>query len=892
MTTPAHCTDPCRADLRRQDSRRAPLLGLDYVEVDQTQTVLEVFFLGRAPATLTADQITITGGRPVRVLGIRVHRQKDPTLDDWFNVTVDRPGDFSSYTLLITGRDGKPLEGLDPRYASVCFSFKAFCDSELDCKSEPICPPPELPTPPIDYLAKDYDSFRRLILDRLAVTMPAWNETHAPDIGVMLVDLLAYAGDQLSYYQDAVATEAYLGTARHRISLRRHARLVDYAVHEGCNARAFLHINTSADTSLDARSYFFSTALAGAAPGVAPLASFAAAGGEPFEPLSPGPDAKLTLTAAHNRIQFYTWGNRDCCLPRGATSATLRDAWVQATPTDAPGGVSRPRGLSLQPGDFLLIEEVRGPRTGDPADADPAHRAVVRLTDVQPAIDPLYDSENGGVPVLEVIWCGEDALAFPLCLSAQTEAPDCAWRDDVSVARGNVVLVDHGLTTGESLGAVPVLETVQSCASDCLPPSVTQIPGPFAPTLSHAPLTWAEQLPICGCASALITQAPRMAAPQILLTAAANGVDTLWLPQPDLLESGPDDRGFVVETDEQGVAQLRFGDGSNGAAAPAGAAFSARYRVGNGPAGNVGAETIVQIIRLGVSDPGIVLRPRNPLAASGGAAPETMEEIRQFAPYAFRDQLERAITAADYAALAADDARRLEERPRLYPVAAAKAKAWRHDGDPRRLEDEEPGAASPLPDLCRIPFQKLKGARAKFAWTGSWYEACVALDLLGADDPAAAPCAEVAAYLEQYRRIGHDLALQPPVYVALDVGLSICVKPSWQRGHVEAALIAALGPGLRPDGARGLFDPDNLTFADAIHASRVIAAAQRVPGVMEAQLTRLTRFAPGTPPPTETPDLIPPDGALAIGAFEIARLDNNPSAPGFGRLTLVLRGGR
>lgn len=892
MTAPACRTEPCRDELRRQDSRRAPLLGLDYVEVDQTQTVLEVFFLGRAPETLTADQITITGGRPVRVLGIRVHRQKDPTFDDWFNVTVDRPGDFSTYTLSIAGRDGKPLEGFDPRYASVCFSFKASCDSELDCKQKPICPPPELPTAPIDYLAKDYDSFRRLILDRLAVTMPAWQETHVPDIGVMLVELLAYAGDQLSYYQDAVATEAYLGTARHRISLRRHARLVDYTVHEGCNARAFVHVNTSADTSLDAHSYFFSTALPGAEPGVVPLASFAAGSGEPFEPLLPGPDAKLSLSAAHNEIQFYTWGNRDCCLPRGTTSATLRDAWAQATATDAVRGASRPRVLSLRPGDFLLIEEVRGPRTGNPADADPTHRAVVSLIDVQPAIDPLYDSENGGVPVLEVTWCSEDALAFPLCISAQTQAPDCAWHDDVSVARGNVLLVDHGLTTGEPLGSVRVLRTVETCASDCLPPSVTQMPGPFTPPLGHSPLTWAEPLPICGCASALLVQDPRMATPEVLLSATADGVDTLWRPRPDLLESGPDDRVFVVETDEQGVAHLRFGDGTNGAVAPAGAAFSARYRVGKGPAGNVGAETIVQIVRLGVSDPGIVLHPRNPLPASGGTAPETMEEIRQFAPYAFRDQLERAITAADYATLAADDARRLEERPLLYPIAAAKAKAWRNDGNPRRLEDEEPGAVSPLPHLCRVPFQRLQGARAIFAWTGSWYEACVALDPLGADDPAAAPCAEVAAYLEQYRRIGHDLAVQPPIYVALDVGLSICVKPNWQRGHVEAALIAALGPGLRPDGTRGLFDPDNLTFAAAILASRIIATAQRVPGVMEVELTRLARFVPSTPPPTATPDLVPPDGALPIGAFEIARLDNNPSAPGFGRLTLVLQGGR
>ena len=61
---------------------------------------------------------------------------------------------------------------------------------------------------------------------------------------MVLAELIAYVGDQLSYQQDAVATEAYLDTARSRISLRRHALLVDYHVHDGCNARAWMHAST------------------------------------------------------------------------------------------------------------------------------------------------------------------------------------------------------------------------------------------------------------------------------------------------------------------------------------------------------------------------------------------------------------------------------------------------------------------------------------------------------------------------------------------------------------------------------------------------------------------------------------------------------------------------
>ena len=78
--------------------------------------------------------------------------------------------------------------------------------------------------------------------------MPDWTERHVPDLGITLVELLAYVGDYLSYYQDAVATEAYLDTARRRISVRRHVRLVDYRMHDGCNARAWVSCRGRAAT--------------------------------------------------------------------------------------------------------------------------------------------------------------------------------------------------------------------------------------------------------------------------------------------------------------------------------------------------------------------------------------------------------------------------------------------------------------------------------------------------------------------------------------------------------------------------------------------------------------------------------------------------------------------
>ncbi len=201
------------------------------------------------------------------------------------------------------------------------FSFKAGCPTVGDCLPCNCCPPDTTPEPDINYLAKDFGGFRQVMLDRMAVLAPAWNETHAADIGIALVELLAYAADHLSYQQDAVGTEAYLGTARSRISLRRLAKLVDYQIDEGSNARAWVYLKTAKDgvfipsgTLIFPRVPGFPTAVQPNTPQAATLLS---------SPLGFATMQDAELYLEQNEIQFYTWGDSDCCLANGATSATL-----------------------------------------------------------------------------------------------------------------------------------------------------------------------------------------------------------------------------------------------------------------------------------------------------------------------------------------------------------------------------------------------------------------------------------------------------------------------------------------------------------------------------------------------------------------------------------------
>lgn len=919
----------CRNEHRRRDARRAALYGLDFVEVDLSveHATLQVFFLGEAPPQIVAQNVRITGGRrirEVRVTQLRVHRQADPTVDDYLELVVEPAGDASTYTLSLVKLDahGQPtdelLEDFDPRYGEVTFSFRAGCPTDLDCRERADCPPPQRAQPDINYLAKDYESFRQLILDRLALTMPEWRETHAPDIGIALVEALAYVGDYLSYYQDAVATEAYLATARQRISVRRHARLVDYSMHEGCNARAWVTIATDTDTAVDPRKVFFIAGLSAEQTRMLQPEQYAQLPPGPyeiFEPLAPDAAQPIQLYSAHNEIHFYTWGDCACCLPVGSTAATLIDKWIAAPKGSGSKRQARAAGkvgergdassetgreLHLQAGDVLILEEVVGPRTGHQADADPRHRQAVRLTRVTRTIDPLYhpNDDRRGQPLVEIEWCSEDALKFPLCISANMPPPLCECRVDISVARGNVILVDNGLTLDEPLGEVPQAERVDVCGSVCEPPDAIVTPRRFRPILARGPLTFGQPLPACGCASALLPQDPRQALPHLWLTGTQSNARgetvTSWTARRDLLSRGAMDTHFVVEMDDEERAHLRFGNGDLGRMPDAAMTFQATYRIGNGPSGNVGAESIRCIVfREALS--GVELQPRNPLAARGGTAPEPLDDVKMLAPFAFRNTLERAVTAEDYATLAADNARRLARRSSLSmpgsTVAMPLLPATQQPDDPRAAIEPELGGSRVDPQACLLPFRELQGARGALRWNGSWYEATVAIDPAGSDQAATDLLQEIRAHLEPFRRIGHDLDVRQARYVPIDLMLSVCVKPSYQRGHVEAALLEVFGNRRLADGRLGFFHPDQLSFGQGLYVSRIVAAAQAVAGVMDVRVVQLERFDPGEPMP-DLEEELPPDGALALAPFEIARLDNGPSFPENGRLRLLMRGGR
>ncbi|MEV5986952.1 putative baseplate assembly protein [Streptomyces sp. NPDC052051] len=1039
---------------RRAKVRAARLNGVDVVEVSDDGLLLTVTFLGKAPHGLGPENVRVDGGRRVtdiRAVDVSVEREEDPELDDRLYVTLDRAGDTSRYRMSLVesdpyGRPGStPYRGFDQRYHSAEFTFRPDCPTPFDRVDETEESALLPSAPDIDYTARDYDTIRGLLLDRLALTTPDWVERNPADLGTTLVELLAYTGDQISYQQDAVATEAYLDTARRRVSVRRHVRLIDHALHDGCNARTYVTVETAADHTLAPGSFrFASVDIRHLDPHDRPppgpvidendLGDLDERGSvEVFEPVVV--TEPLHLRVAHNAIRLWTWGGEVCALPMGATAATLRDEWTDPE-------TCRERRLDLRTGDVLILEEVKGPRTGTPGDADPRHRQAVRLTSVTPGLDRIEDQ-----PVLEVTWAIEDALRFPFRLTTRG-GRNCLPVEDVTLARGNAVLVDHGRSGHDGTVTVP---SVPAVVAPCGPrefgcddrregnsparlitsltdraesgralspddvrelfdvvgeravvraglgleragqPHECVVPGTayaqtaalrtllaqsvypgirprFRPVLGRAPVTQAVPYPdpatiaagqaeriaaipgqirqrlvdlwrsahdrdglsgdeigelavifglkvlerlelrgrpvralrellhrsdellavklrrveiltararagtvlddhiaweithswgsayadglhpedpaLCGSATAALAQDPRRALPAVRLRDG----DARWEPRRDLLDSGPRDRHFVGEPEDDGRLALRFGDGRYGAEPTPGARLAVRCRLGGGIAGNVGAEAINHLVVAADTFPTDVVltedlggpvpaaRVRNPLPATGGTEPEPLEQARRLAPLDLRRTRLRAVTAEDYAAL-----------------------------------------ASALPGVQR--------AAAEIRWTGSLQEAHVAIDAYGGETPPEGLLDSVTQALEAYRRIGHDLVVVPAQLVPLDIAFTVCARPGHQHGQILADLYRVLGSGRLPGGRLGFFHPDALTFGEPVRLSRLVAAAAAVPGVESVEVTRLQRLFEQDRGERE-------DGVLRLGPLEIATCANDPDRPEHGRLAITLGGTR
>ncbi|MDJ0579760.1 putative baseplate assembly protein [Crocosphaera sp.] len=808
----------------KRDAQGVPLLnGIDYVEIGEDGQTLFVHFIHnlsqpnpkeKRPTTadlLKQQNLVITNVKTLETVRISsIH-----TLANLLIIRVKNISSLGTYRLRLVNNTAStlPPQGFDPQLSQIEFSLRRKATSEFDCQDVPPIAEKQPPPPTIDYLAKDYQSFRTLMLDRLAVTIPQWQERNPADLGIMLVELFAYIGDRLSYYQDAVATEAYLGTARKRISIRRHSRLLDYFIHEGCNARAWVIIELNENSQDEIK--LLGPSVQENRPGVKFLTQTSFPQGNLKEQdlqtaLNEGAQVfeamhDITLYHSLNTIEFYTWGNEDYSLPKGATTATLKDE-------------QRTLYKDLREGSVLVIENQLNPVLNQ------TH--LVRLTQVTHSYDPLFDTA-----LVTIEWDEQEALPFDVPISRRNDQGKL--EEKIYIARGNVVLVDAGRTLSqpEPLWKNPGWDSQQR-------PRLQEEP------LTHQGRVYLSDRQRWGLFDA---KAPaknamewelRDARPAIYLVETkdqrANRANLpKWSPQPDLLNSDRFAREFVVETEEDRRTYLRFGDGMLGKKPQQNDRLEAVYRIGNGIQGNVGAEAIKNII-LPKELEKIKLEVRNPLPAQGGQEPEPIEEVRLYAPQAFREQ-KRAVTEKDY-----------EKITETYP-GVQKALATRH-------------------------------------WTGSWHTIFISVDRQGGRRIDEAFEQGLLAFLEPFRLAGQNLEIEQPLLVSLDIAMTVTIEPDYFQDSVKEALLDTFSNSILEDGVLGFFHPDRFTFGQPVYLSQLIARAMEVTGVRSVKVTRFQR--------QDQPSILPLEtGNIQFERLEIAQLDNNPNVPENGTLQFNLEGG-
>ncbi len=81
-----------------------------------------------------------------------------------------------------------------------------------------------------NWTGSDYDAIRADLVDKIAAAFPEWTDASPANPGMVLVELMAYVGDLVRYYQDRQVLEALLPTAVERANVVRHLQAIGYAL--------------------------------------------------------------------------------------------------------------------------------------------------------------------------------------------------------------------------------------------------------------------------------------------------------------------------------------------------------------------------------------------------------------------------------------------------------------------------------------------------------------------------------------------------------------------------------------------------------------------------------------------------------------------------------------
>lgn len=619
-------------------------LKLVLVSLQPTEALLEVHFYNDHELVNIVDEVKaksarakqifpITGGH--RILGgfasgqVQVSAIAHPS-PNILNLTVAPIGDYSTYTLSLD------YQNIDPIFSEITFKFRPGCFTN-NCSPEWTPAKAPKPVPTIDYLAKDYDSFRHTLIAAMMQRVPGWRPTSEADLDQVLLELFSVAADELSDYQDRVMNEAYLATSRKRVSLARHARLMDYHIHQGNQAVTWLAVKLAAKQTLKIPQVNQNplgkpiplTVWAGNADGNNQSAIvFISRSEQNFHFLL-------------NQLGLYTWNDTIPALAAGSSSADLQLMEGTTPITDQASAEIVQSLIRSDQVKYLLIQEWLNPATGEVAGRNPSKRQLLKLLPGKQGAEAKFDPLNGNWFV-RVRWQPEDALKQNYCFTV-----DCSngKRENVSLFHGNLIPVYHG----RSVNAVFHQPGKPLTGENARYYEPTERWGTIC-RLPIAPLAY-QNTPPGGEIPPIST---------LEVEVKVDGVAEIWQEVISLIPIDENGKSFMVETDELGNSLLRFGNGVNGKKLPADAEVHCTYQVGRGQDGNIGLDQLSHFNNSLFSE---IEKCWNPFDVTNGKAPEPIAEILRVVPEAYRIRQLRAVTLQDYV-------KRAQELPEVSRAAA------------------------------------------------------------------------------------------------------------------------------------------------------------------------------------------------------------------------------
>jgi hypothetical protein len=749
------------------------LTGIDFIHVDPDQVNLKIYFFQSEKvmpeillASIDKSKISIRSSSKTKLPVIPVADTGWMVIGgrNVLKITTFFSGDFTSYRLSIDSPN------IDPCFNDVKFSFKVNCPGDMDCKTKEIeyVPEKELDFP-IDYLARDFWSFRRALLDFASLRFPDWKERLEADTGIMLAEVISAMGDEFAYYQDRVGREAYLESATQRRSVRHHARLVDYFIDDGQTASTWLDYRVSQG---------FNEIPAG-------LRTWALSdrGDQIFYETGTGlddhlSDKKYEVSGDLNVIQPYIHDENNLYLPVGCTEMYL-DGHHQQT---LEGSSALP--LNEKNGKWILLQ------TNPENTSFSPRRHVVRLIKAENQIDPL-----NGASITHIAWESSQAIPSEICLKS----------DFHMEIHGNIIPAIAGNLQNRYFIIGPDPDSLQPLtSSEGTTARAIEREGRDGSVIYLFSLPGSKEEPLAWSLNEGKKLIPQICLTEVTISGdfTVEKIKNIWKCRKSLqipYPSGSDDLhytlddGFwepVVKYQRNGAwivhrdyvsgdgTTIRFGDGEFGRIPSPGTLFKVTYILGGGAKANVPADSITNFDH----SLNFISAVTNPVPVTRGENPESLAHIRKMAPYMFRHSPKHAVLAHDYVKVATD-------------------------------------------------LDWIQKAGVSFRWTGSWLSAIVTPDPKGSTEFNDKNKIELINYLNQYRQAGREMHVMNPDYADLKMVIKVCTEPYSLKDEVRQRIYTRLLGEKGVRSVTGFFSADNFTFGTKLDRSKLEAAIQSVQGV-------------------------------------------------------------